>query len=153
MLDSTQGHPLQTWTFNHANRITLGRMNDNDIVIADPRVSRAHAYIQLENQSWRIVSLSPLKIYFQGRLVDELPLNTGTVFQLGKQGTSFRFEVREEISEYHCQTINIDSLDLPELTIDAAKMQAEVTEIVEADYFQSLKKQALKLREERRHSF
>ena len=45
LLDSAQGHPLQTWRFKNQDLITIGRNDGNDIVLSDPHVSRAHATI------------------------------------------------------------------------------------------------------------
>lgn len=36
------------------DRITIGRTPNNDVVIADPSVSRLHAYVRQERGAWRV---------------------------------------------------------------------------------------------------
>jgi pSer/pThr/pTyr-binding forkhead associated (FHA) protein len=52
LLDSAQGHPLRTWSFNDRDKITLGRTPENDVSVADPYVSRSHAYLQVKDGGW-----------------------------------------------------------------------------------------------------
>jgi DNA-binding response OmpR family regulator len=53
---SIDGAPQRTWTLNQATT-TIGRWEDNDVVIADRWVSRHHAQIQRQGTRYRIEDL------------------------------------------------------------------------------------------------
>lgn len=63
---------------------TIGRQADNDVVLADPSVSRRHARIEPEGAGFRIVDLdSGNGILHDGRRVPGLSLVEGSVVELG----------------------------------------------------------------------
>lgn len=147
LLDSAQGHPLQTWTFENRDSISLGRAPDNDVVLSDPYVSRSHACLKFENGDWRLVSLSARLIELEGQLWSEIPLTTGTVFRLGAMGCYLRYgQAQDEPS--NSATMSFETTLVPVLELDRAKMQREVSEIVEGAYFQQLKNARRQLREQ-----
>ena len=88
LLDSAQGHPLQTWTFEDKDEITLGRSAENDVVLADPYVSRAHAFLKYESSGWRLVSISSRLIVLEGQTWREVPLVAGTCSAWDPTGAS-----------------------------------------------------------------
>jgi len=148
LVETDHGRPLQTWTFENRDTITLGRLPDNDVVLADPRVSRSHAYIRRENDQWQLISISQQQLSVRGQLTPEVNLQAGMSFRLGRSGTLLRFEDALH-SAVPTQTISVDSLDMPELHLDDTKMQHEVNQIVQASYFRNLKEKARLLREQR----
>ena len=91
LLDSAQGHPLQTWTFDSHEALTMGRSPDNDIVVADPYVSRAHAYLKFDGGQWRLIAISRQQLVSRGTDVPEIAVDDGTVCRLGPHGCYLRF--------------------------------------------------------------
>src|SRR5262245_55611237 len=91
LLDASQGHTLQTWTFVDKDSITLGRSDVNDIVLSDPYVSRLHARMLVEDNGWRLVSISQQRVIHQGETLTELLLYDGAVIRLGPMGSFLRF--------------------------------------------------------------
>jgi hypothetical protein len=149
LLDSAQGHPLQTWSFEDHDSLTLGRAPDNDIVVADPYVSRAHAYLKFDGREWRLISLSRQMIFYEGDSWPEVPVGDGTVCRLGPHGCYLRFgQAREHDSQR--ATMSFDATLMPVFKLDRDKMQKEVSQIADAPYFQQLKDAARAQREKRR---
>jgi len=85
LLDSAQGHPLQSWAFEGRDSITLGRAPECDVVLADPYVSRSHACLKYASNEWRVLSNNDRTVIFEGQPWSEVPLSDGTVFRLGKK--------------------------------------------------------------------
>jgi hypothetical protein len=148
LLDSAQGHPLQTWTFENHDSVTMGRAPDNDIVVTDPYVSRAHAYLKFDNGQWRLIALSRQLIFYEGQTWPEVSLGDGTVCRLGPHGCYLRFG-QAEAQQHEGATISFDATLMPTLKLDREKMQQEVSEIADAPYFQQLKDAMRQRREQR----
>lgn len=76
-------------------QITLGRAASNDIVIADPQVSRRHAIITRRQDGFVVADLrSTNGISINGHRVEEGLLDEGDILTLGS--TDFRFTTRPE---------------------------------------------------------
>lgn len=150
LLDSAQGRPLQSWTIESEQRITIGRSPDNDVVVADPYVSRAHAYLAFDapGASWRLISISRQQLSLRGELHNELALADGMVFRLGQHGCWLRF-TQATVSADDRQTMSFDGAAVPLFVLDVQKVQREVSEIVEGDYFRNLKQVAANRRNDR----
>lgn len=149
LIDADQGHPLQTWTFEDRDEIRLGRLPDNDLVLTDPRVSRSHAVLKRSEEGWRLYSLSSQMIQYEGEMRQELELQAGNHFRLGRSGALLRFLPEEDPTLCNTQTISLDSLNIPELSLDVNQLQQEVNRFVKADFFDDLKESARRFREQR----
>ena len=70
---------------------TIGRLPDQNVVLRDQSVSRQHATIVRENNSYSIVDRnSSHGTFLNGVRVQRAPLNAGDVLQLGSlKGPSF----------------------------------------------------------------
>ena len=65
--------------------VALGRDNSNAIRLHDTEVSRRHAELRQEEESYRIVDLGSANgTYLNGQLIDQAPLNSGDRLQLGQ---------------------------------------------------------------------
>jgi pSer/pThr/pTyr-binding forkhead associated (FHA) protein len=146
LLDSAQGHPLQTWRFTDQDTITIGRNNDNDIAIADPHVSRAHVKLTRQDNVWMLLSTGRHGTLINDRVVAESPIKHQTIFRLGSMGPMLRMDT-EMSSGHHSETV--DNV-LPEmfdmLEIDELRKQQEVEEIAGNSLFQDLQEQSRQLR-------
>jgi len=148
LLDSAQGHPLQTWKFDDRDSVTMGRSPDNDIVVTDPYVSRSHAYLKFDGDQWRLISLSRQRIYFEGQVVPEVPIDGGTVCRLGPHGCYLKFD-QTAAQQDDRATISFDASTMPILKLDRERMQQEVSQFVEAPYFKQLKEAIRQRREQK----
>jgi Protein of unknown function (DUF3662)/FHA domain len=72
---------------------TIGRSRDCDLVVDDPNVSRRHAELRSDGESWRIVDLGSTNgIKVNRRRVDEAVLRGGERITLGLTDLDFELE-------------------------------------------------------------
>jgi predicted component of type VI protein secretion system len=137
LLDSAQGHVLQSWRLDRSP-ITIGRNDDNDVVIADPHVSRLHATLIFEAGDWSLISLGRHGTLIGDRAVSETGLSDQTIFRLGANGPMLRFDT---CNVAHNRSETLDSIN-PEmfsmLDIDHERKQQEVEQITNNDLFRQL---------------
>lgn len=75
-----------------ADPFTIGRSSDCDLVVDDPNISRRHAELRADGDSWRVVDLGSTNgVKVNRRRVDEAPLRSGDRVTLGV--TDFDFEL------------------------------------------------------------
>lgn len=147
LLDTTTGHPQQTWSFAGKPRILIGRSPDGDVVVSNPYVSRAHAYLEWESGTWQLISISSQQIVVNDRRLKSISVKDGSVFRLGANGCSIRF--REEPSAETMQsgqTLSFDPECHPMLHLDQERLSRDVSEIADGDFFQNLKLNLNRLR-------
>ncbi len=71
-------------------RASIGRGEENDIVIADLRASRVHAVLRLESQAWILEDQgSSNGILYQGKLQRVIVLKSGDAFSVGESTLEF----------------------------------------------------------------
>src|SRR5437763_9981133 len=76
-----------------SGRVRLGRGSDNDLVLADVSVSRYHAEILREAETWAVHDLKSTNgVDINGVPVEKAPLRPGDVLSIG----SFEIRVEEE---------------------------------------------------------
>lgn len=82
---------------------TIGRAPDNTITVAQPTVSRRHARLTFEGNSWVIEDLGSVNgIIFEGRRVDQVKLKPGDTFQLGEADFYFfDMDVPQGKAQFH----------------------------------------------------
>jgi len=149
MLDPSQGHPVITWNFQGKSAISIGRLPDQDVYITDLRVSRTHAIARFVENRWKIFSLGKHGVYLSGAKVDDFPLPSASIIQLGLGGPTLRFTDGGEAAHNDSgkyATMSFDAALVDTVRIDEEKKQADVGEIVEGAFFQSLKKRVDELR-------
>ena len=100
LLDSSQGHPIQTWRFKDCHHLSIGRADDSDISLADPQISRMHVELTFDDGKWVLQSHGRNGTQVGGEMVTEVRLTDRTVFQLGPNGPSLQFvTVNNSVSE------------------------------------------------------
>ena len=57
LLDSATGRSVHSWTFDDVPVIRMGRSGENQVVVADPSVSRFHAELRYDGTRWEVVSV------------------------------------------------------------------------------------------------
>lgn len=76
-------------------RLSVGRREDNDIVLAEPSVSSMHAWLIGENGHWRVMNmLSTNGTYVNDVKVHEQPIEDGDRIRFGS--VAFVFRTQEE---------------------------------------------------------
>lgn len=146
LLDSAQGHPLQTWRFQNQEVITIGRNDGNDIVLTDPHVSRAHATVVFDNGVWKIVSIGRHGTLVNDRMVSDAKLTDQTTFRLGAEGPLLQFDTKLADSRRSETMDNIGGDLLAMLEVDETRKQQEVDQIVGNSLFRELKEQTRRLK-------
>jgi hypothetical protein len=147
LLDSAQGHPIQTWHFRDRTRVRLGRAAENDISLADTQVSRIHVELHYRDGKWVLHSLGRNGTRMDGAIVSEARLPDRAIFQLASNGPSFQF-VTVNNSVSNLATIdNIDPGALDFLVIDERRKAEEVQQIADSETFRELQEQARRLRQ------
>ena len=145
LLDPLSGRPIKSWIFSERAEITIGRLPDRDIEISDPYVSRNHANLVFDEGEWRLISLGRNGILIANQLVSEHRVSGDVNFRLGVEGPTLRFcQVSEPAGNQ--KTIMFDALPTMVFQLDERKLQNDVEEIAEGDYFQSLQQRAKMLR-------
>lgn len=145
LLDASSGRPIKSWVFEERSRISIGRMPEKDVEISDPYVSRNHADLVYEDGRWKLVSLGRNGILVANQFVTEHVVESDTDFRLGLQGPTLRFCKPTERTE-NDRTITFDSMPTIVLRLDQSKLQKEVGEIADGDYFRALQDRAKSLR-------
>ena len=157
LMDSALGRPIRTWNFTSKQLITIGRADECDVQISDPYVSRNHAELRAAGGNWSLVSLGRHGVLIQGETITEIPLTAETIFRLGSSGPTLRFDLTAPASESPAapsdnrMTMMFDATLVENLfELDHSKLDREVSEIADADYFQQLQERAKQLREQRK---
>lgn len=151
LLDSASGVLLQTWSFPEKQRILIGRSDECDLVVANPYVSRSHAYLERDAEGWQVVAISSQQLVTDGLRKQAIRLREGDVFRLGTQGCDLKFrEIREETEQGGGGgTLMFDPESCPILILDRDQLQREVAEIETGSYFQNLSETVKKLKQAR----
>ena len=146
LLDPVKGHAIQTWEFEGQPVIRIGRGEKNDVIVADPLVSRAHAELISDTAGrWRVVSLGRNGTLLDGELVSApAPIRHGAVLQLGSNGPWAEFCQGRRESGGGETLSSVASVPMPQLDEDLVR--TEVSKIAEGETFKDIQKQAQELR-------
>ena len=147
LIDSSTGTPQQTWRFPDASRIVIGRAEDSDVVIANPYVSRSHAYLEHADGAWRAVTISSQQLFVEGAKVECVDLVDGLIFRLGPNGSDLRFHGQEDDYDDSARTLSVEATSIPMLVLDRERLTMEVNAIANDAFFQSLARVRDQLRE------
>ena len=72
LLHPPETTPLQQWQFEDESAIRIGRAPDNDVVLADPLVSRYHLELRkkdfsTQSDSWQLINQGTNGTFIDGR--------------------------------------------------------------------------------------
>ena len=149
LIDSSSGRPIRVWNFRDQTEISIGRSSDQLVDISDPYVSRNHARLDYRNGEWFLVSLGRHGVVVANQLVTEFKVESGLNFRLGMEGPALRFQLNAEPAEVD-STFHCDSMPEFLFQLNEEKLQSEVGEIAEGEYFLNLQARAKKLRNDRK---
>jgi hypothetical protein len=150
LLDSAIGRPIRSWQFTGKQLISIGRADECDVQISDPFVSRNHAELRAQADGWTLVSLGRHGVIVQGETVTEFPITGEAIFRLGSGGPTLRFNPVASSNDNRT-TMMFDGTAVEDIfELDHIKVDREVSEIADADYFQQLQERAKQLRQQRK---
>ena len=105
---------------------TLGRGENNDIILSDPAISRNHARIIFENGNWEIEDLGSANgIIFLGSRVSKAVLRSGHLYRIGNTTLRFIEENASEPSAQLFRTAEILSASFNDLALIAEKERSK----------------------------
>lgn len=93
LLHPLQSIPVQSWTFESESVIRIGRAVDNDVVLYSAVVSRYHVELRLHGGNWEVVSIGANGTFFDGKLIDQVPVTDGMVFRLATSGPQIQVKL------------------------------------------------------------
>jgi CRP-like cAMP-binding protein len=101
---------LQTSIYPLEGSVSIGRSPENDIALADYNVSRTHARVSFQRNSWIIEDLGSANgIIFAGERVVSKALKPGDIFQIGESRITFMEEGASEDGKALSETMQIFS--------------------------------------------
>jgi pSer/pThr/pTyr-binding forkhead associated (FHA) protein len=94
LLDPLRGDAIQSWEFDAAPLIRIGRAATNDVVLNDARVSRVHGELSHGESGWSVTPLGRNGIAIGGQAITgATPLGPGAVLRFAAGGPYLEFRV------------------------------------------------------------
>lgn len=81
--------------FPHSAAVSVGRMPDNDVVVADPACSRIHGYVEPTADGWMYRNVSSHGTFHRGEPIETVTLDVPTVLKLGDPDAGPRLELAD----------------------------------------------------------
>jgi serine/threonine-protein kinase len=103
LLDPVGWHAVQTWEFDGASVIRIGRAKTNDVILSDTQVSRNHGELTRTDVGWSVMPLGRNGIAIGSRAItNATPVGHEVVLRLATNGPYLEFRVgrrRDTIAE------------------------------------------------------
>ena len=148
LLDPAYRRTVKTWKFVDRKSIRIGRGDDVDVEISDAYVSRVHAELLHRDGQWNLISRGRNGVQVGSQTITDIPVSGEIIFRLGSAGPSLRFNTATVV-EVASATLCFDADSNPLLHLDETKLQDEVAQITNDDYFQKLQQKVKELRRQR----
>lgn len=88
--------PIQVWPFEQESVIRIGRSTDNDVVLYSAVVSRRHVELRKVGHHWDIVNLGTNGTYLEGKRIEKIAVEDGTVIRLARSGPNIQIRLGPE---------------------------------------------------------
>ena len=85
--------PIQVWPFADESIIRIGRSTDNDVVLYSAVVSRRHVELRKVGDAWDIVNLGTNGTYVEGKRIEKIAVQDGTVIRLARSGPNIQIRL------------------------------------------------------------
>lgn len=95
LLDVTDPAVSTEWLFQQGDEISIGREGTNNVQLDDRRVSRCHAVVVREGDSWVYTNTGANGSFYNGARVDSAALKDGDIIQLAGGGPRLMFDLAE----------------------------------------------------------
>lgn len=93
LLHPSQNIPLQSWSFDQQETLSIGRSTDNDIVVYSAVVSRHHAKLKRNGEQWQCINMGVNGIFIKGEKVSQIELEDGMVIRLADTGPKIQVKL------------------------------------------------------------
>ncbi|MEL7037949.1 MAG: FHA domain-containing protein [Cyanobacteria bacterium J06592_8] len=93
LLHPNKSIPLRVWTFEQEEVIRIGRSVKNDVVLYSAVVSRYHAELRRQGQSWIALGLGTNGTYLNGQLIQKSPIVDGQIIHLAISGPKIQLSI------------------------------------------------------------
>ncbi len=92
LLDPVAGYAVQSWEFDGASVIRIGRGETNDVVLSDTTVSRMHGELTRTDAGWNVTALGRNGIVVGGHAITgATPVTHEAVLRLAAGGPYLEF--------------------------------------------------------------
>lgn len=146
LLDPNLGSPVKSWRFQGESEISIGRSESCAVELLDSHVSRLHASLTLRSGTWVLTSRGRNGVFIDGCPISAVDVHDNLTFRLGPYGPNLRFNLEVESKNDFLQTLSFDPETMPFYQLDEVKLESEVSQITNEDFFQSLQRRAKQLR-------
>lgn len=86
LLNPLKSVSVQSWTFEDESVIRIGRATENQVVLHSSVVSRYHAELRENGDSWEIVNLGANGTYLNDKEIFQAPVADGIIIRLAQSG-------------------------------------------------------------------
>jgi pSer/pThr/pTyr-binding forkhead associated (FHA) protein len=93
LLHPNQNIPLQSWTFDQEETISIGRSTENDIVVYSAVVSRHHLKLQKKDTQWECINMGANGTFIDGNKITQLVLEDGMTIRLADTGPKIQVKI------------------------------------------------------------
>ena len=94
LLDPVAWHAVQTWEFDGASVIRIGRAKTNDVIISDTLVSRRHGELNRTDDGWSVTPLGRNGIAVGTQVITSTtPVPHETILRLATNGPYLEFRI------------------------------------------------------------
>jgi eukaryotic-like serine/threonine-protein kinase len=93
LLEPSEDGTLVQLLFTTSDTIHIGRDQDSNARVDNPRVSRRHAVITYDGQQWQYVNSGTNGTFRNGEKVERFTIGDGDVIQLAATGPRIQFEL------------------------------------------------------------
>lgn len=93
LLHPLQPVPVQSWTFKHEPKISIGRSTSNEVVLYSAVVSRHHVEIRKMADEWELVNLGANGTYVDGKRITKTLVVDGMVMRLASSGPKILIKI------------------------------------------------------------
>jgi pSer/pThr/pTyr-binding forkhead associated (FHA) protein len=88
--------PIQQWTFDVAEKISIGRSSRNEVVLYSAVVSRQHiTIIRDEHGDWILKNLGTNGTFIEGNPIDEILVYNGMIIRLAGTGPQIQINTEQ----------------------------------------------------------
>ena len=94
LLHPGKSSSIQNWTFDNKSKISIGRSEDNDVVIYSAVVSRHHVEIRANGPDWELVSLGVNGTYVDGQPIATRRVIDGMIISLAGSGPKLQIHLQ-----------------------------------------------------------
>jgi RNA polymerase sigma factor (sigma-70 family) len=94
---SSEGEAVFQKEFRPPDTVSIGRSFESDVALEDlgGKISRCHAVLLHDGHCWEYYNLGVNGTYENGKKVDTVVIESGSVVRLGKRGPTLQFLLRE----------------------------------------------------------